>query len=99
MEELVPEPNTDVLAQQAFGLDLADTPRYVIELYLNGARMPDDETVQAASVNRVVYQPGQDRAVEKLRAGENCARAIFYPFTEGPASPNRGEVRWCFRAA
>ena len=99
VEELIPEPDTDVLAQQAFGLDLTDTPRYVIELYLNGERMPDDETVQAGSVNRVVYQPGQARAVEKLRAGENCARAIFYPFAEGPTSSRRGEVRWCFRAA
>ena len=99
VEELIPEPDTDVLAQQAFGLDLTDNPRYVIEMYLNGERMPDDEIVQATSVNRVVYQPGQDRAVEKLRAGENCARAVFYPFAEGPASPRRGEVRWCFRAA
>ncbi|MCY3561391.1 MAG: hypothetical protein OXH20_09535 [bacterium] len=99
VEDLIPASDSDVLAQQAFGLDLTDTPRYVIELYLNGERMPAEEIVQAGSVNRVVYQPGQDRAVERLRAGENCARAVFYPFAEGAASPRRGEVRWCFRAA
>lgn len=99
VEELIPTPDSDVLAQQAFGLDLTDTPRFVIELYLNGERMPDDETVLATSVSRVVYQPGVDRTVEKLRAGENCARAVFYPLAEGPTSPSRGEVRWCFRAA
>ena len=99
VEELIPAPDSEVLAQQAFGLDLTDDPRYVIELYLNGQRMPDDETLQATSTNRSLYQPGQGRTVEKLRAGENCARAVFYPLAEGPASPRRGEVRWCFGAA
>ena len=99
VEELIPAPDSEVLAQNAFGIDVTDTPRYVIELFLNGRRLPDSETLQATSTNRSVYQPGRDRTVEKLRAGENCARAVFYPFTEGPASPRRGEVRWCFRAA
>ncbi len=99
VEELIPAPDSEVLAQQSFGLDLTDTPRYVIELFLNGQRLPEDETVQATSVNRALYQPGQGRTVEKLRAGENCARAVFYPLAEGPSSPRRGEVRWCFRAA
>ncbi len=99
VEELIPEPDSEVLAQQAFGLDLTDAPRYTIELFLNGQPLPPDETLQATSTNRSVYQPGQERTVEKLRAGENCARAIFYPFAEGPASSRRGEVRWCFRAA
>ena len=99
MEELIPEPGSEVLVQQAFGLDLTDTPRYVIELYLNGHLLPDNESVQATSVNRSVYQPGRTQTVTKLRAGENCARAVFYPFAEGPTSPRRGEVRWCFRAA
>ena len=99
VEELIPEPGSEVLVQQAFGLDLTDTPRYVIELYLNGRRLPENESVQAASVNRSVYQPGRSQTVTKLRAGENCARAVFYPFAEGPNSPRRGEVRWCFRAA
>ena len=94
-----PEPNSEVLAQQAFGLDLTDSPRYVVELYLNGHLLPENESVQATSVNRSVYQPGRAQTVTKLRAGENCARAVFYPFAEGPNSPRRGEVRWCFRAA
>lgn len=99
VEELIPEPGSEVLAQQAVGLDLDDSPRYVIELYLNGQRLPDAETLQATSTNRAVYQPGTDRAVEKLRAGENCVRAVFYPLAEGESSAQRGEVRWCFRAA
>ena len=99
VEELIPAAGSDVLAQQAFGLDLTDSPRYVIELYLNGRPLPPDETLQATSTNRSVYQPGQERTVEKLRAGENCVRAVFYPFAEGPASSRRGEIRWCFRAA
>ena len=99
VEELIPAPDSEVLAQQAVGLDLTDSPRYVIELFLNGQRLPDAETLQATSTNRSVYQPGQERTVEKLRAGENCARAVFYPLAEGPASARRGEVRWCFRAA
>jgi len=99
VEELIPAPDSEVLAQQAVGLDLTDSPRYVIELFLNGQRLPDGETLQATSTNRSVYQPGQERTVEKLRAGENCARAVFYPLAEGPASARRGEVRWCFRAA
>ena len=99
VEELIPAPGDEVLAQQAVGIDLTDTPRYVIELYLNGQRLPDAETLQATSTNRAVYQPGQDRAVEKLRAGENCTRAVFYPLAEGPTSARRGEVRWCYRAS
>ena len=99
VEELIPAAGSEVLAQQAVGLDLTDTPRYVIELFLNGQRLPDAEMLQATSTNRAVYQPGQDRAVEKLRAGESCARAVFYPLTEGSASARRGEVRWCFRAS
>lgn len=99
VEELIPDPGTDVLAQHAVGLDLTDSPRYVIELFLNGQRLPDAETLQATSTNRAVYQPGQERTVEKLRAGENCVRAVFYPLAEGSASARRGEVRWCFRAA
>lgn len=99
VEELIPEPDSDVLAQHAVGLDLSDSPRYVVELYLNGRRLPDAETLQATSTNRSVYQPGAERAVEKLRAGENCVRAVFYPLAEGAASARRGEVRWCFRAA
>ncbi|MCY3807243.1 MAG: hypothetical protein OXG91_12280 [bacterium] len=99
VEELIPDPASDVLAQHAVGLDLTDSPRYVIELFLNGQRLPDAETLQAASTNRAVYQPGAERTVEKLRAGQNCARAVFYPLAEGSASARRGEVRWCFRAA
>ena len=30
-----PKPGSEVLVQQAFGLDLTDAPRYVIELYLS----------------------------------------------------------------
>ena len=99
VEELIPAAGSEVLAQHAVGLDLSDSPRFVVELYLNGQRLPDAETLQATSTNRAVYQPGQDRTVEKLRAGENCARAVFYPLGEGPDSARRGEVRWCFRAA
>ena len=99
VEELIPAAGSEVLAQQAVGLDLTDTPRYVIELFLNGQRLPDAEMLQATSTNRAVYQPGQDRAVEKLRAGESCARAVFYPLAEGSTSARRGEVRWCFRAS
>ena len=99
IEELIPAPGSEVLAQQAFGLDLSDAPRHTIELFLNGERLPDDESVRASAVNRVIYQPGRQQAIERLRAGENCVRAIFYPFAEGRTSPNRGEVRWCFRAA
>lgn len=99
VEELIPAAGSDVLVQHAVGLDLDDAPRYVLELYLNGRRLPDAETLQAASTNRAVYQPGRGRTVEKLRAGENCARAVFYPLAEGPTSARRGEVRWCFRAA
>lgn len=99
VEELIPEPRSEVLVQQAVGIDVTDSPRYVIELHLNGRRLPDAETLQATSTNRAVYQPGRERTVTKLRAGENCVRAVFYPFAEGPNSPRRGEVRWCFRAA
>ena len=99
VEELIPEPDSEVLAQHAVGIDLTDSPRYVVELFLNGRRLPDAETLQATSTNRAVYQPGAERTVEKLRAGENCVRAVFYPLAEGSASTRRGEVRWCFRAA
>ena len=93
MEELIPEPGSEVPAQHAVGIDVTDSPRYVIELFLNGQRLPDAdaEMRQAKSTNRAVYQPGRDGTVTKLRAGENCVRAVFYPLAE--VLPRRAGAR------
>ncbi len=99
IEELIPSAGSEVLAQQTVGIDLIDSPRFVVELYLNGLRIPDDELLKATSTNRVVYQSGPDRSVESLEADRNCLRAVFYPLTEEPATPTRGEHVWCFNAS
>ena len=100
VEELIPEPDSEVLAQQAFGLDLTDDPRYVIELYLNGQRMPDDETA-AGDIHEPVLvsarpggAPSRSCAPGRTAPGRSSTR-----WPKDPPRPRRGEVRWCFGAA
>lgn len=99
IEELIPADGSEVLLQQSVGIDLVDNPRFVVEFYVNGVRIPDDELIKATSVNRVVYQSGPGRSVESLAAERNCARAVFYPLAQEADSPTRGEHTWCFNAS
>ena len=99
IEELIPEAGSEVLLQQVLGIDLVDNPRFVIQLFVNGTQIPPEELIKAEATNRVVYQSGEGRSVESLRAERNCLRAVFYPLTDSENPTSSGEHVWCFNAS
>ena len=98
VEALIPPPDSEILGQEAIGIDLV--PGWTGELTLlpgNGVAttLPDDE-VERDGLNRIIYQPGPDKAIERL-SGEYCLVATIWDQVEGREQTQRVE-NWCFSA-
>jgi hypothetical protein len=92
VERLIPARNSEILAQESVGIDLA--PGYTAVLSLNGVEIPEDQLNRRAGINEILYRPREDGAAVEYDAGENCLVASVWPVagTRAEARP----VSWCF---
>jgi hypothetical protein len=96
VERLVPASGASVLRQSQVGLDLADG--YDAYLIINGTeiRSAEDGLIRDLGTGQILYQPGPDKPVETLNAGQNCITAMVWQVLETAATANA--VPWCFEA-
>lgn len=98
VEALIPPDGSEILGQESIGIDLV--PGWTGELTLlpgNGVAttLPDDE-IERDGLNRIVYQPGPGKAIERL-SGDYCLVATIWDQVEGREQTQRVE-NWCFSA-
>ena len=96
VERFVPGRGDEVIRQSELGVDLA--PGYEGALEVNGIAIPDDELRLVPAQNQVFFTPGEGKAVEVLRAGPNCARAIVWKSVNGRDAATDLAFDWCFEA-
>lgn len=92
VERLIPARGSEILAQDAIGIDLA--AGFDAVLVLNGVEIPEDQLNRRNGVNEVLYRPPEDGAAVEYEAGENCLVALVWPLAEGRAAAR--PVSWCF---
>lgn len=56
--------------------------------------LPDDE-VELTALNELLFQPGEDKVIERLPLGDVCVRATVWDQVRGRAASQRVEA-WCF---
>ncbi|MCO8127381.1 hypothetical protein NHL50_09180 [Acidimicrobiia bacterium EGI L10123] len=98
VEALIPPRGSEILGQEAIGIDLV--PGWTGELTLlpgNGVatRLTDDE-IEVDGLNRIIFQPGPDKSIERL-SGDYCLVATIWDQVEGREQTQRVE-NWCFSA-
>lgn len=98
VEALIPPGGSEILGQEAVGIDLV--PGWTGELTLlpgNGVAttLPADE-VETDGLNRITFQPGPGKAIERL-SGDYCLVATIWDRVEGREQTQRVE-NWCFSA-
>ena len=92
VEQLIPAEDSEVLSQNAIGINLA--PGYTGELSIDGTPVPDDELQDDRQTFQILYRPSEESALGVLPAGETCAQAVIWPISEGRESART--VSWCF---
>ncbi len=95
VDALIPPPNDEVLSQETVGVDLA--MGYDARLTLNGVDIPPAQIRHLPNLNRFTFRPDQGKAVEKLRAEQNCVRATYWLLETGPEES--ATITWCFNAS
>lgn len=93
LEAVFPEPGDTVVRQTVVEIDLP--VGYSLELYVDGAPVPDEEIGVTPSTGRYVWQPGPGRSLEVWPPGEHTIRVVW-DRTEG-GRPDPGEYTWVFR--
>jgi hypothetical protein len=98
VERVIPRDGAEILGQERIGIDLA--PGWTGELMLvreggEALTLPEDEVVRD-ELNRILYQPGPGRAVERL-SGDYCVAATIWDQVRGREASQRVET-WCFSA-
>lgn len=96
VERLIPSEGDEVIRQAELGIDLA--PGYEGTLEVNGVEIADAELRRVPQQNQVFFTPGDGKAVEALRAGPNCARALVWKSSQGRGTANDKSFTWCFEA-
>ena len=99
VEALIPPGGSEILGQEVIGIDLV--AGWTGELTLlpgNGVAttLPDDELEQDSALNRITFQPGPGKAIERL-SGDYCLVATIWDRVEGREQTQRVE-NWCFSA-
>lgn len=95
VDELIPPRNAEVLSQETVGIDLANG--YEARLTLNGVDIPPGEIRHQPNLNRFTFRPDQGKAIEGLRAEQNCALVTYWRQEAGPAEADT--ISWCFTAS
>jgi len=94
IEELVPAPNDEVLAQNPVSIDLI--AGYTARLQINGVDIPESQLRRVEALNQVTFQPDEGKVIEALRADVNCATAFYWPLALGEEAGS--PFTWCFNA-
>lgn len=92
VERLIPARNAQVPRQSTVGIDMA--VGWTGTLVVNGTEIPADELSVTEELGLVQFTPGEGRAVEELRAGQNRVTAIVWPRSEGREGART--VDWTF---
>jgi len=94
IERLIPPPGSEILRQEAVGVDLA--AGWTGSLRVNDVDIPEDQVDDddLASTGVLTYTVGEGNAVERFEAGENCATVIYRRVEDAPAD-SRSRT-WCF---
>ena len=92
VERLIPARDSEILAQEAVGIDLA--AGFTAVLLLNGVEIPEDQLVRRNGIDEILYRPSADDASLEFQAGENCLVALVWPQAETRAAAR--PVSWCF---
>ena len=101
IEYLVPVPGAVIRPQEDVGADLKDT--YTGALFVDGNRIPQDETKFTPGLGQVSFRPGPDKEIKALRPGHHYATIHFWPQDKGDEDAARaaGVVKsytWQFTA-
>jgi hypothetical protein len=92
VERLIPARNSEILAQESVGIDLA--PGFTAVLLLNGVEIPEDQLNRRTGVDEILYRPADDDAAVEYEAGENCLVALVWPVDRTRFEAR--SVSWCF---
>lgn len=94
VEQLIPPRNSEILRQDVTGVDLR--PGWTGVLIVNGVEIPEDQLYldNLESLGQVLFTPGDDKAVERYLAGENCVTAVVWRVEESRADARNTD--WCF---
>jgi hypothetical protein len=94
VERLIPARDSEILRQEAVGVDLR--AGWTGVLVVNGVEIPADQVDDddLASTGVLTYTVGDDKAVEQFEAGENCVTAVVWRVEESRARSR--DVSWCF---
>ena len=94
VEQLIPPRNSEILRQDVTGVDLR--PGWTGVLIVNGVEIPEDQLDldNLESLGQVFFTPGEDKAVERYDAGENCVTAVVWRVEESRADSRT--VDWSF---
>jgi hypothetical protein len=92
VEALIPPRNSEILAQEPLGIDLA--PGYTGVLIVNGIEIPEDQLIRRNGLDEILYRPSGDDAAVEYVAGENCVVALVWPVEESRLEART--VSWCF---
>ena len=95
VDELLPPRNAEVLSQETVGIDLATG--YDARLTINGVEIPPDQIRHLPNLNRFTFRPDQGKAIENLRAEQNCVVVTYWRQEVGPADADT--ISWCFSAS
>ena len=95
VDELIPSRNAEVLSQETVGIDLA--AGYDARLTINGVEIPPGQIRHLPNLNRFTFRPDQGKAIESLRAEQNCVLVTYWRQEVGPADADT--ISWCFSAS
>ncbi|MXW42280.1 MAG: hypothetical protein F4138_04890 [Acidimicrobiia bacterium] len=95
IDALIPPRNAEVLSQDNVGIDLVQG--YEVRLVLNGIELPRNQIRHSPDINRYTFRPDQGKAVESLRAEQNCIQATYWHQAMGPSDSTN--ITWCFTAS
>jgi hypothetical protein len=93
VENLLPRRNAQVPQQSNVGIDLVTG--WEAALVIDGVTIPEDELQITPELGLIEFTPGEGKAVEELKAGQNCVSAIIWKTADGRGVADR-TIPWCF---
>lgn len=92
IQQLIPKRDSQIVQQQEVGVQLG--PGFDGELAINGVPIPSTQLDRVEGLNIITFKPGPNKAIEQLRAGENCATVTYWRVDVGPDDADG--FAWCF---
>lgn len=94
IEAVVPQPDTQAPRQSRVGLRLASA--WTLDRMMIGSRnIPQDQIESRESLNEWFFEPGPDKALQRLDAGPVCVTVEISRQIDPPETRTNG---WCFSA-